>query len=210
MALRDSYACSTPGRTGHDYDNYWEGEKLIWHGKTQSHFGQKTIQNLISGAYRVFIFYRSADRAPFTFAGIGKPIPNPSTERPVRIDWVFGADGMDEVPVFTDEYVPGSKFKEGQRTQVFVNRYERDRRARDTCIKHHGTSCAACGINFRTKYGVLGEGFIHVHHITPISELGESYIVDPVNDLVPVCPNCHAMLHRRNPPLSIDELKKII
>tara|TARA_R110002050_G_scaffold54303_4_gene122942 strand:- start:29513 stop:29710 length:198 start_codon:yes stop_codon:yes gene_type:complete len=59
-------------------------------------------------------------------------------------------------------------------------------------------------------YGEIGKGFIHVHHLTPISEIGKKYQIDPINDLRPVCPNCHSMLHRRNPPISVNELKEII
>ncbi|ACB84389.1 HNH endonuclease [Natranaerobius thermophilus] len=58
------------------------------------------------------------------------------------------------------------------------------------------------------KYGEIGEGFIHIHHIVPIKNKGGNYTLDPVRDLRPVCPNCHAMLHREDPPLKIDELKK--
>ncbi|HHO0788469.1 HNH endonuclease [Aeromonas allosaccharophila] len=64
-------------------------------------------------------------------------------------------------------------------------------------------------IDFGEKYGELGKGFIHVHHMMPLSEIGEEYVVDPIKDLIPVCPNCHAMLHRRNPPLTIDDLRKL-
>lgn len=199
-----------PGRTGHDYNNHWEGEKLIWYGKSQSHFGQQVIQNLISGNYRVFVFYRNKDRDPFKFAGIGHPIPHSGIERPARIDWAFGSENIEETPIFTDEYVPGSTFKEGQRVQVLVNRYERDQNARDECIKHHGTSCSVCRFNFEAKYGEIGRGFIHVHHLVPVSEIGEEYVVNPVKDLIPICPNCHAMIHRRNTPLSIDELQRLI
>ncbi|MDC0664374.1 DUF3427 domain-containing protein [Marinobacter sp. SS21] len=199
-----------PGRTGHDYDNHWDGEKLIWYGKAKSHFGQGATQNLISGEYRVFIFYREQDRAPFTYAGVGSPIPHTGTERPARIDWIFGSDQSDEAPVFTDEYAPGASYKEGQRTKVLVNRYERDRNARDACVQHFGTRCKVCELDFGEKYGDIGEGFIHVHHTVPVSDLGEEYIVDPRQDLVPVCPNCHAMLHRRNPPYSVDELRHLL
>jgi 5-methylcytosine-specific restriction protein A len=195
------------GRTGHNYDNHWEGERLVWYGKTGSHFAQNTIRNLISGEYRIFIFYREADRDPFKFAGVGTPVPHLETEKPVRIDWVFGSDNSDQTPLFTDEYSVGSKFSEGQRTMVFVNRYERDRRARDKCIQIHGVNCAVCEVNFEDFYGDIGVGFIHVHHITPLSAYGSDYAVDPASDLVPVCPNCHAMLHRTNPPLSVSELR---
>lgn len=99
---------------------------------------------------------------------------------------------------------------EGAKTRVEINRYERSRLNREACIAHHGTCCSACGIDLKKIYGELGDGFIHVHHITPVSAMGEDYIVDPQKDLFPVCPNCHAMLHRRNPPLMLDELKTII
>lgn len=85
-----------PGRAGHDYDNYWEGEKQIWHGKNKSHFSQPAIQNLISGEYRVFIFYREQDRAPFAYAGVGTPIPHFQKHHPVRIDWIFCSDSPSE------------------------------------------------------------------------------------------------------------------
>jgi 5-methylcytosine-specific restriction protein A len=198
-----------PGRTGHDYDNYWDGERLVWRGKNQSHFGQTAIRNLISGEHRVFVFYRNTDRAPFTFAGIGHAVPNTGTTRPVRVDWIFGSDDNLQTPTYTDEYPSGATFIEGQRTTVLVNRYERDRAARDSCIRHHGTTCQVCKLNFEDRYGELGKGFIHVHHVIPISEMGADYVVDPLKDLVPVCPNCHAMLHRRNPPLTPDELRAL-
>ena len=59
---------------------------------------------------------------------------------------------------------------------------------------------------FESIYGDIGKHFIHVHHIIPLSSIDETYILDPVKDLRPVCPNCHAMLHKRVPPFSIDEL----
>lgn len=46
-----------------------------------------------------------------------------------------------------------------------------------------------------------------MHHLTQLSKIGQGYEVDPVNDLRPVCPNCHAMLHKRNPPYAIDKLE---
>lgn len=199
-----------PGRTGHDYENYWEGETLVWHGKNGSHFGQESIKNIISDSYLVRIFYRESDRAPFTYAGIGKAIPYESTARPVRVDWVFGTEQSTDAPFFTDELSPEANYSEGQRTQVLVNRYERDRGARDACVQHHGATCWICSFDFQKKYGAIGQGFIHVHHLVPLSEQGEKYKVDPVKDLIPVCPNCHAMLHRKTPPFTPEELAKML
>ena len=86
---------------------------------------------------------------------------------------------------------------EGALTKVLINRYERNRYNRTICINFHGCSCKVCGISFKDVYGELGDGFIHVHHIIPVSQLEHGYIINPINDLIPVCPNCHAMLHER-------------
>lgn len=103
----------------------------------------------------------------------------------------------------------GKKYREGSRTLVTSYRYERDPNARQACIQHYGTSCAVCGFNFGKEFGDIGEGFIHVHHLKPISEYTLEYQIDPIEDLRPVCPNCHAMLHRATPPYSIEELMEI-
>lgn len=109
--------------------------------------------------------------------------------------------------LFPDELEPGYKYIEGARKQVRVNAYERDPKARKVCIKHHGFDCAVCGFNFEAKYSALGKDFIHVHHLMPLALTDGEYELDPINDLRPVCPNCHAMLHRPEQTLSIEELQ---
>jgi len=99
---------------------------------------------------------------------------------------------------------------EGALTKVLVNRYERSQYNRALCLNFHGTRCKACNFDFSEVYGGLGEGFIHVHHIKPVSEIGLDYIINPIQDLVPVCPNCHTMLHKKAPPYTVDELKALI
>lgn len=98
---------------------------------------------------------------------------------------------------------------EGAKTRVETNRYERSPENRRRCLEVHGASCLVCGFDFGEEFGEVGQGFIHVHHVTPVAELGEGYVVDPTRDLVPVCPNCHAMLHKRQPPYSLRELQAI-
>ena len=88
--------------------------------------------------------------------------------------------------------------------------YERNRKARERCIREYGARCSACEMSFEERYGALGDGFIHVHHLREISSVGAEYMVDPVQDLRPLCPNCHAMVHRRSPALSIEELRRIL
>lgn len=89
--------------------------------------------------------------------------------------------------------------REGAKTRVISNRYERDPRARDECLKLHGTTCTVCGFDFGAVYGSLGVGFILVHHRVPLAvraHQGE-YELDPARDLVPICGNCHVIIHRR-------------
>ena len=109
------------------------------------------------------------------------------------------------------EELHSSGIVEGALRQVIVNAYERNPKARKKCIEHYGVKCSVCDFEFKKVYGEkLGSGFIHVHHILDIAQIGKEYEVDPINDLRPVCPNCHAMLHRHKPAMHPDELRKIL
>lgn len=109
-----------------------------------------------------------------------------------------------------DEIVPAGTYEEGSVKQIFVNRYERDAGARAACLLHYGTRCSVCDLDFPMRYGQAADGLIHIHHLVPLAEIGASYSVDPVKDLRPVCPNCHAVIHRREPPYSIEEVQDFI
>lgn len=101
------------------------------------------------------------------------------------------------------------EFIEGARQRIVVNRYERSSAARELCIKYHGLKCSVCGMSFEEVYGDIGREYIHVHHLVPPSAIGKPCRLDPKEHLRPVCANCHAMIHRRDPPYTIDELKHI-
>lgn len=109
-----------------------------------------------------------------------------------------------------DEVATPSQFFEGATRQVSVNRYERNPYARQQCIQHYGCRCSVCGFDFETVYGELGSGFIHVHHLKALSEIGQEYEIDPVADLRPICPNCHAMIHRDIEMMTIEQLREVI
>jgi hypothetical protein len=117
-----------------------------------------------------------------------------------------------EIDAFrSPDEIPIQKHYEGAKKQVTVNAYERNPRAREACIAHHGNSCTVCGFDFGRQYGAIGAGYIHVHHLKPLSEIGAKYEVDPEKDLRPVCPNCHAMLHIKKEQLyTIEELRKLV
>lgn len=93
-----------------------------------------------------------------------------------------------------EELTEPEAFFEGAKTTVTINAYERNPKARAACIAHYGCKCVVCEFDFVERYGPLGMDFIHVHHLKPIGQIRAQYRVDPINDLRPVCPNCHAML----------------
>ena len=127
-----------------------------------------------------------------------------------------GLNLEDYLPVDIDYPVPDEDLPihEGREFEVRGIRYERDRNARNQCIDYyksldHGVCrCQVCKMNFEEVYGEIGKGFIEVHHLVPISERGGDYVVNPVKDLIPLCPNCHAMVHLGlERGISLDELK---
>lgn len=98
---------------------------------------------------------------------------------------------------------------EGKKTKVYSTRYERNANNRQAAIKFHGVNCKVCGFNFEEKYGDIGQEFIEVHHQSPLFLNDDEVHVDPITDLVPLCSNCHRMIHRsRYHVLTVEDLKK--
>jgi 5-methylcytosine-specific restriction enzyme A len=117
------------------------------------------------------------------------------------------AAGHDQTDVLAVEEVPEAElYVEGATKQIYVNIYERSTKARKQCLDHYGMKCMACNFDFEKVYGEAGKGFIHVHHIVPLSAVGNAYEVNPVQDLRPLCANCHSIVHRTIPALTMDEL----
>jgi 5-methylcytosine-specific restriction protein A len=99
---------------------------------------------------------------------------------------------------------------EGALIKVMANKYERNQKARKQCVETKGYKCLVCGCDFGAIYGEVGKGFIHVHHVVPISSIGKEYQLNVDTDLVPVCPNCHYMMHRKDPPYTVEEMREIM
>ncbi len=102
-----------------------------------------------------------------------------------------------------------NEYYEGAKIQVLVNSYERNLHARSKCLDFYGYSCSVCQINFEMTYGIIGKEFIHVHHLKEISEIGNEYVIKPIHDLRPICPNCHSMIHQKKPCYTLKELTEI-
>ncbi len=145
----------------------------------------------------------------FGFQASGNEIPAASAAKVVA-RWERHLRGLGLSAGDQPEEVPQS-FREGDRTEVVVNRYERNPRARSECLRLKGYRCRGCELQMDEVYGNLGKDFIHVHHITDLASVGEGYEVDPEHDMVPLCPNCHAMIHRGTATARpVAELRRII
>ena len=101
-------------------------------------------------------------------------------------------------------------YEEGNETNVHCTKHERNPYNREICLFAKGYNCSVCGFNFEDAYGSIGKKVIEVHHSIPVSQMEKGHKVDPINELFPVCSNCHTMIHKRKIPYTIDELKRII
>lgn len=102
-------------------------------------------------------------------------------------------------------------FADGKKNSKYVTFYERNAKNRAAALKIHGYTCKGCEINFENKYGPIGKDFIHVHHIKPVSQYEKPKNIDPATDLTVLCPNCHAMVHKKKTDtLTVERLRQLI
>lgn len=111
---------------------------------------------------------------------------------------------------------PVMEVVEGKLKESLSSRYERNPAARRLCLQYysdlHGgrTVCEICGLEFSAKYGDAFQGFIHVHHLNPVASFDGEHSINPCKDLIPICPNCHAVAHRRTPPYTPDDIRAML
>lgn len=159
--------------------------------------------------YRLFTFPMQQSRTEpgndESAAKIAGFTPELSERELIRVGtgWYAVADGLMPMP---EEVREAELLTEGAARTVQVNSYERNPEARRRCLENYGFRCIVCDFSFEDRYGSIGKRYIHVHHLVPLSKIGAEYEVDPVRDLVPVCPNCHAMIHAVRPMLTIEQL----
>ena len=203
---------------GHaDPSEYPLAQKAFWKDRTQL--------NSIKG-YVVFEKLKKVDKATLSFDYFVQnklisdaPIQGRRTDRDkapndsIRIFLAHIVNEFNNETIATDypdeADLENKSFPEGAKQTVQVNRYERNPEARAKCLEIHGICCEICKMSFAETYGTFAKDFIHVHHITPLHQISENYEVNPETDLMPVCPNCHAMLHRQENgiPITVERLK---
>ena len=205
------------------WDVYEEGNKTLilcedWEtsrrGKKQPGYGQSRehIRLVEDEGYQLKTFAMQHDvadaeddEAPSKIKGFTPELVNKDLIR-LGNSW-YASDGIARIQ-YPEELDPSQVLKEGAVKTVSVNQYERSAVARSKCLAHHGFKCSVCSFDFESVYGPIGKGYIHVHHIVSLADIGPDYEVDPIQDLVPICPNCHAMVHSTRPALSIKQLKQ--
>lgn len=138
--------------------------------------------------------------------GSGKTIPDHVAQELEKL-WSLRI-GKSEIQ-YPDEISDPASLSEGSLRKVHVNVYERDPAARKLCIDHYGPHCVLCGFHFELTYGTIGKSYIHVHHLVQLSTIKKQHAVDPIKDLRPVCPNCHAMLHQPGVPQGVEGLDEV-
>jgi 5-methylcytosine-specific restriction protein A len=193
---------------GEDWQTSRKGRKQPAYKQSREH-----IRLIEEEGYKLKTFpmkYSNANEdeqgiGPAKIEGFEPELKEKSLKRVGR-NWYASDDALGNV--LPEEVETPEQYIEGASKAVTVNTYERNSDARAKCIKHYGYKCAVCDFDFEAAYGTIGKNYIHVHHIVPLSEIRKEYELDPIEDLIPVCPNCHAVIHRTRPALTVAQLKQ--
>ncbi|MEP0859029.1 HNH endonuclease [Trichocoleus sp. DQ-U1] len=153
-----------------------------------------------------------------------RPSGNVYRVRSDRLEQVNGVEGyLSSLILKSDKYQEQessrtSKYKEeyaeGSRTSAERSFFSRNPNLVKSAKALYGYTCQVCGFNYQKKYGELGFGYIECHHLNPLSERSEcewdEEIKTSIKDVRVLCANCHRMIHRKRPALTVEELKAII
>jgi 5-methylcytosine-specific restriction protein A len=199
MIFDEAWQLNRRGRKPPGYDQAREHIRLV----EEKHYRLMTFPMKYSNARR-----EKDEKGPSKIGGF---TPKLTEKKLLKIGNAWYADSQDSSECPLPEELPASgKFWEGEKKTVTLNAYERNAKARNACIEHHGSICIACGFDFGRVYGDVAKDYIHVHHVTPIGKVGKQYEIDPKTDLVPVCPNCHAVIHLTEPPLTVEQVRDLL
>lgn len=201
----------TPDRT--QYTDHLDGDILHWDGQMSGRtdriiidHGQQELELLLFYRKRKYEHPGAGFRyeGPFVYASHEGSRPTRFTlRRALAVEEITQSD--------LDALQTEEEYFEGSRKSRFTNYYERNPKLRTAAILYHGMKCKACGFDFGEVYGERGAGYIEVHHLHPVSNLGRKVKIDPKTDMTVVCSNCHRMIHRKKDEvLSLAELKRLI
>ncbi len=116
--------------------------------------------------------------------------------------------GYEEDQAVVPPYIEGEL--EGVILKETILRRERSRKNRYLSLEHHGEICKVCGFEPSNFFDGI-PSVIEVHHLTPLANIQEPTLYNPITDLVPLCPTCHRAIHKKKPvPYTIEELRALI
>ena len=163
-----------------------------------------TILKHVAGFYNSKTF-KGKEKVQLSHAEMGKPYKYVEDVYPKHVAETSHEQKTDHLQPADDELLT-----EGKIRQVSLTLHERNRKYRQICLKEHGYTCAVCGIDFEKFYGEIGREFIEVHHLERIADTDGEHEIDPKTELVPLCSNCHSMIHRKDggKPFTLEELKQ--
>jgi len=189
----------------------------------EKHGTDKRIDdNLSKNHDKFYLFYRDRFDLPYTYYGrvflIGSKM---NKDEPSRFEFILSVKEVIEIEDEMElvDYILAFPNESGENISFLIEgakkitqhvRYERNPFNRKEAIRIQGYKCRICGFGFDEVYGKdLADNYIEVHHIKQLSD-GEQ-VIDPAIDLLPVCANCHRMLHRKKKSsVTIAELKRIV
>jgi 5-methylcytosine-specific restriction enzyme A len=105
--------------------------------------------------------------------------------------------------------VDSEVYQEGQRAIAEIKVTARNPKLVASAKKRHGFKCQVCDFSFEERYGELGRGFIEVHHLVRLAS-ADSPRKSTTEDVRVVCANCHRMIHKRTPPVPLEELRQLL
>ena len=175
-----------------------------------SRFAITTEEDLLSEAQTIYVISHCKAVKPFPMTNLIKVSDGKPLNKNFKYNYALVLDETTDIELMPDELLFSNQYSEGAVKKILVNYFERNPKARQECLDHYGLTCKVCGFNSEEVFGPMGRGFIHVHHLKPLSKIKKGYIVDPIKDLIPICPNCHSMIHKYNPPYKVEKLKTII
>lgn len=186
-----------------DQEPYWTDKDLYYSGITSYYARFKLLEEYKDDIFSLHHLHEHG------YEGIPRSVRECKDAELIQF-LLFPYETVNDDSYDVDYPEDDEKLYEGALMTVKANKYERNQKARRECVAKKGFRCLVCGKDFEEQYGSIGKGFIHVHHLTPISSIGKEYELNVDKDLAPVCPNCHYMLHRKDPPYTIKELQGML
>jgi len=124
---------------------------------------------------------------------------------------IYNLDTRERVGVEPEIEDEESTFAEGRAKYQLHRSLERDakisRLAKQRRLRSmRQLACDVCGFNVEARYGPLGVGYIEAHHTIPVCQL-KGKRKTKLEEIALVCSNCHRMLHKARPWLSISQLQ---